>query len=74
MNILTLLSALGTNSGTVANQLSQYGNAQQIKDALDSGDTKQLGFIAKEAERIRRENPQMYNMAQKIFASFGGQR
>lgn len=70
MNILSLFGFLGTNSGAVANQLSQYGDAQGIKDALERGDTKQLGFIAKEAERIKRDNPQMFQMAQRIFSSF----
>lgn len=72
MNILQLFGMMGTNSGAVASQLSKYGDAQSIKNALDSGDTKQLGFIAKEAERIQRENPQLYSMAQKFFTTFGG--
>ncbi len=72
MNLKQLLGAIGTNSGAVANQLSQYGDAQSIKNALDSGDTKQLGFIAKEAERIKQQNPQLFNMAQRIFSTFNG--
>lgn len=74
MNINQLFGAIGTNSGAVASQLSQYGDAQNIKNALDSGDTKQLGFIAKEAERIRQQNPHLFNMAQRIFSTFSGGR
>lgn len=65
---------MGMTSATVAQQLSQYGNPQEIQRAIDSGDTKALSFIEKAARDIQQKNPALFQQVQSMIAGWGGGR
>lgn len=58
---------LGLTSSAVAQKLSNYGDPNEIQQAIDNGDPRALGFIPKLAEQIKQRNPEMYNKVQMLM-------
>lgn len=66
-----VMNMLGMDSQSIANMLSPYGDANEIKNALDSGDTRALGFIPKLAEQIKQNNPKAYKYVANLYGVQG---
>lgn len=62
-----IISFMGMTPATVAQQLSSYGDPNEIQRAIENGDYKSLSFIGKAAEAIRQKRPDLYSQVESMF-------
>lgn len=62
-----LMNMMGWTPASMAQQLGQFGDVNEIQRAIENGDKKSLSFVEKAAMNIKQNNPQLYNQVEAMF-------